>query len=107
MAKGPTTFSELREQEYTASIGTAVVGIVIIVVAVILLFILNRVLVGSAQKAMQLGMGLGVLVGATIIGAAGLRISRVNKVKLVPFKCPYCDRDNKLVTNPTEDCSVG
>jgi ribosomal protein L7/L12 len=103
MAKGPTTFSELREQEYTASIGTAVTGVAIIVVALILLFVLNRVLVGTNQSIMRVAIGIGVFAGISIVTFAAVRSSRVNKTPIVPFKCPYCDRTNRLVARPTED----
>jgi transposase-like protein len=103
MAKGTTTLSEVREQEYTQSITMAATGIGLIVVCLLLIAFLKYLVPESILIVSRILCGLAALVGLTLVIAAGKRIMDVRNAPSVMFRCPYCDAQNRLVAEPTSD----
>jgi ribosomal protein L7/L12/uncharacterized protein YlaI len=103
MAKGATTLSEVREQEYTQSVGMVAWGIGLIVVCLLLIAFLKYIVPPSILVVSQVLCGLAALVGAGLVIAAVKRIMDVRNAPSVVYKCPYCEAANHLTAQPTED----
>lgn len=103
MAKGATTLSEVREQEYTRSIGMAATGIGLIVVGLLLIAFLKYLVPESILVVSRVLVGLAALLGAGILVAAVKRIVDVRNAPSVLFRCPYCEVQNRLTAQPTEN----
>ena len=103
MAKGATTLSEVREREYTQSIGMAAWGIGLIVVCLALIAFLGYIVPPSMLMVSRVLCAIAALVGLALLIAAGKRIFDVRNAASVLYRCPYCDAQNHLTAQPTED----
>jgi ribosomal protein L37AE/L43A len=103
MAKGATTLSEVREQEYTRSVMMAATGLALIIVGVLVIAFLKYLVPTNILGVSRVLVGLAALLGATLVAAAGKRVLDMRNMATVLFKCPYCDTQNKLLAPPTED----
>jgi transposase-like protein len=103
MAKGATTLSEVREQEYTQSIGMVAAGVILIIISVALIAFLNYLVPANILGISRLLCGLATLVGVGLLGAAIKRIMDVRNAPSILYKCPYCEAPNRLTAEPTED----
>jgi len=103
MAKGPTTLSEVREQEYTRSVILAAWGIGLIIVGVLVIAFLHYLVPPHVMLVSRVLVGLAVFAGAALVAVAGKNIVDLKYRATVLFKCPYCDAFNKLVATPTEN----
>lgn len=103
MAKSATRFSDIQESEWTQSIGTAVVGILILIVAAVLIYCLKYVLPANVLRPSQVVASIGLVLGGAIILGALHRGTQVRKIKTVAFTCPYCEKDTLFPVAPTQD----
>jgi transposase-like protein len=103
MAKGATTLSEVREQEYTRAVGLAVTGVGLILAGILLIAFLKYLVPDNILGVSRVCVGLASLVGVGILLAAVKKIVDVRNAASIDFRCPYCDSINKLVAQPTED----
>ena len=105
MARTTVTLTEVREQETATTLKWVGVGVAIMLVAAFMIYFLGLFLKDnqSLLKIMRLGMGIGIAIGAIVIGAAAARLSRVRNMASFTYPCPYCDAANQLVEEPTAD----
>lgn len=104
-AQGAKTLSDVKEREWTDSIGTALVGLSIMLGGMALFYFVKFWL-GSSPillESTRIALGLGIFAGAGILGLAILRGLEARKAPSVSFPCPYCDQPNLFVETPTED----
>lgn len=103
MSKSATTLAEAQEQTYTQSIGIAIAGVAITLVSLFLIYFLRLFQLGSWLGFVRVTLGLAALAGITMIGVSVQRVVRLRQTPTIPFKCPYCESINHLLTNPTSD----
>lgn len=99
MAQGSTTRSDVLEREYEAGMTQAIVGVVILVVALILAWLMSRVHLMPLVAFAALGAAAGVVV----IVAGARRMHRARALPAVTVYCPYCEHPNQFLSEPTED----
>jgi transposase-like protein len=104
MAKSAERISDVQEREWTASIGTAVVGIGLLAVAAVVMYLMKYMPIPPEHLLVsQIIAGVAVVGGGAIILAALYRSSQTRKVARVPFPCPFCGKDNFFPQKPTEE----
>lgn len=103
MAKGATTLSEVREQEYTRSVFMAATGIGLILVGLLVIAFLKYLVPTNILGVSRVLVGLAALAGAALVAAAGKRIFDLRHAATVQVKCPYCDAMNQLMAEPNAD----
>lgn len=103
MARTTVTLSEVREQETANTLKWVGVGVVIMLVAAFMIYFLGLFLKDNASllRVMRLGMGVGIAIGAIVVGGAAARLSKVRNMASFLYPCPYCDASNQLVEEPT------
>ncbi len=103
MARTTVTLSEVREQETANTLKWVGVGVAIMLVAAFMIYFLGLFLKDnhSLLKVMRLGMGVGIVIGAVVVGGAAARLSKVRSMESFAYPCPYCDAINQLVEEPT------
>ena len=103
MAKQATRISDVQEKEWTESTGTAVVGLIILIVAAIVLYFMRFYVPPELLYGYKIVGSLAVIIGGVIVIAALYRGTQVNLIKKVPFACPYCDKPINFDAPPTHD----
>ena len=105
MARTTVTLTEVREQETANTLKWVGVGAAIMLVAAFMIYFLGLFLKDNASllKIMRLGMGVGIAIGAVVIGGALARLSKVRNMTSFTYPCPYCDAANQLVEEPVSD----
>ncbi len=99
-----TTVSEVQERAFIESIGGVVTGVIIFLIAGILFYFMKFWLSDpSALLGGRIIMGLAMLAGAGIFGAAIYNGALSHKTSGVAFTCPYCDKAMQLMDAPSED----
>jgi ribosomal protein L7/L12 len=103
--EGATTITAVQEREWTDSVGTASVGIGIMVLGALFFYLVGLWLKGQPNvlEAVRIVLGLAIFAGAAILGLAILRGLEARKAPRVPFPCPYCDTENYFVEAPAVD----
>ncbi len=103
MARTTVTLSEVREQETANTLKWVGVGVAIMLVAAFMIYFLGLFLKDnhSLLRVMRLGMGVGIAIGAVVVGGAAARLSKVRSMESFAYPCPYCDAINQLVEEPT------
>lgn len=103
MAEKTTSVTEVREVTWTESVGTALVGIALMLFAIIGFYFTKFVSPVSMQWVARSGCAVGLLAGGVILGLAVQRSLEAKKVKGVPFTCPYCETTSEYMALPSED----
>ena len=100
----PEAITKVKEREWTDSIGTALLGIGIMLIAGLLMYSVQFWVQGATlQMVVRILMGLGVFVGAGILGLAIYRSLEVRKAPGVAFTCPFCDQPMMFTDAPHAD----
>jgi ribosomal protein L7/L12 len=102
MAEKTTSVTEVREVTWTESVGTGLVGITVMLVA-IAGFYFTKFAAPNMQIPTRVLCGLGLLAGGAILGLAIQRSLEAKKAKGVPFTCPYCETTSEYVALPVAD----
>ncbi|MCW3055155.1 MAG: hypothetical protein JWN14_4325 [Chthonomonadales bacterium] len=103
MTQKTTSVTEVREVTWTESVGTALLGGALILLAIVGFYFTKFASPRGMQIAAQLGCTLGLFAGGGILGLAIQRMLGAKKVKGVPFVCPYCETTAEYTALPTED----
>lgn len=103
MAEKTTSVSEVREVTWTESIGTALLGIALMLVAIVGFYFTKYISPPSMQLAAKIGCAIGLVAGGAILGIAINRSIGAKQAKGVPFPCPYCDVVSEYVAKPVAD----
>ncbi|MCW3097245.1 MAG: hypothetical protein JWL77_2863 [Chthonomonadaceae bacterium] len=102
MAEKTTSVTEVREVTWTESVGTGLVGIAVMLVA-IAGFYFTKFADSNMQIPTRVLCGLGLLAGGAILGLAIQRSLEAKKAKGVPFTCPYCATTSEYTALPVAD----
>ncbi len=103
MAKRAARISDVQEKEWTESAGTAVVGIIILIVAAVVLYFMQFYVPPQMLYGYRIVGSLAVVIGGAIVIAALYRGTQVSLIKRVPVNCPYCDTAINFDAPPTTD----
>ena len=99
-----TTVSDVQERAFLESIGAALTGLAIFVIAGISFYFMKFYLVDATSLLIgRVLMGIAMLVGVGILGAAVYNGALTHKTVGVGFACPYCEKTMQFVATPTED----
>jgi len=99
-----TTISEVQERAFIESIGAALTGIAIFVIAGILFYFMKFWLIDATSLLIgRVFMGIAMLVGVGILGAAIYNGALSRKTAGVGFACPYCEKTMQFLAPPTDD----
>lgn len=98
-----TTVSEVQERAFLQSIGGALLGLAILLVSGILFYFMKFWLESTPLLLGRLIMGIAMLSGAGIAGAAVYNGALTRKVAGTDFVCPYCDKTTRLMSEASDD----
>ncbi len=108
MAKSAATLTDVQERTWTQSVGTALTGMAIMVVAVLIWYATKYFgFPPPLLLATRLALGVAIFAGAALLGLAILRSLEIGKKAGIPYSCPYCDKVNALIAEPTLDFDCG
>jgi ribosomal protein L7/L12 len=102
MAEKTTSVTEVREVTWTESVGTGLVGIAVMLVA-IAGFYFTKFADLNMRIPTRVLCSLGLLAGGAILGLAIQRSLEAKKAKGVPFTCPYCETTSEYTALPVSD----
>ena len=102
MTQKTTSVTEVREVTWTESVGTALVGGALMLLAIVG-FYFTKFAAPNMIMPTRILCALGLFAGGGILGLAIQRMLGAKKVKGVPFACPYCETTSEYTALPTED----
>lgn len=102
MAEKTTSVTEVREVTWTESVGTGLVGVVLILVAIVGFYFI-KFAPSNMLIPMRILCGVGLLAGLGILSLAIKRSWEAKKATGVPFACPYCETVSEYTALPTSD----
>lgn len=103
MEKDATKIVEVKEREWTDSIGSSLVGITVMAVSGLVIYFGKFWINHSYEFTAKVIASFGLMGGAAILGVAIYRAVSVEKLPNVPFVCPFCDTPNLFTSVPTKD----
>ncbi len=106
MAEPTVRLVDWQEDQVAEAVSMAGRGGAILVVCLLLIYIMRLSLSGSSLVFAEVALGLAALVGGIFMVTSLLRLGKVKARKGIPFRCPYCEGLNQLLTKPTTnfDC---
>lgn len=106
MAKSSVKISDIWEGEWIKSIEASFVGMIIMLVTALLIYFSKFWFEGSILLSARILMGVGFLMGLFIVAVSISASLKAKKLPGVRFMCPYCEKENRLLSTPTEnfDC---
>ncbi len=99
MPKSSMTRSDVLEKEYEAGLTQVIRGVVILVAALILMWLMNL----ASLAPLAIFAFLGAVAGAVIAAVGGRRMYRARSLPTVTVYCPYCEHPMEFLSEPTED----
>ena len=94
---------EVKERTWLESIGSGLVGFIIMVVAGLIVYFGHFIISANLLPAFKICGYIGMLIGAGIVGVALYQTRKVEKEPNTQFTCPFCDASNLFFGYPTKD----